>query len=96
MRLHKVFCVAALVLMAASLLLVATDGLLTTGTQHGPGTCPVCTWASSLAVAQVPLIVTWVEHTILRWTPREPRYVFHDDFFCRPFSARSPPAAENA
>lgn len=96
MRLHKVFCIAALLLIVASLLLVATDGLSTHGTQHRPGSCPVCTWASCLAVAEVPPVVTWIQSTVPCWTPREPIYIFCEEFLCRPFSARSPPGADQA
>jgi len=95
MRLQKVFCVAALVLLIASLLLVATDGLVGHGTKHSPGNCPVCTWASALAVSQVPVVVTWSQCWVLRWAPRVPDCVFCDEFLCLPYSARSPPAAEN-
>jgi hypothetical protein len=95
MRLQKAICVAALGLIAASLLLVATDGLVGPVTKHIAGNCPVCTWASSLAVAQVPARVTWSESTVLSWAPRESAHVVCEESFYRPFSARAPPAPES-
>lgn len=95
MRPHKLLCVAALVLLVASLFLVATDGLAGPVAKHRPGNCPVCTWASSLAVAQIPACVTWVESTVLCWRPRESAHTVYEEVFHRPFSARAPPAAEN-
>jgi hypothetical protein len=96
MRLHKAFCIAALLLIVASLLLVATDGLWAHGAQHRAGNCPVCTWASSLAIAQVPPAVTWIESTLRCWTPPESTPVSCWEFLWRPFSARSPPVADQA
>ncbi len=93
MRSHKLLCIAALVLMVASLLLVATDGLIGLAIKHSTGNCPVCTWASSLSVSQVPARLTWVPSEVLRWAPREATWACCEDFFWRPFSARSPPAA---
>jgi hypothetical protein len=96
MRQQRLFCVLALVLIAASLLLVATDGLIAPATKHGPGNCPICTWASCLAVAQVPAIVAWIEQTVFHQAPHEPGLVFYAQFFCGSFSARSPPPSATA
>ena len=91
MRFHRAYCIAALVLLAASLLLVAIDGLAGPAEKHGPGNCPICTWASCLATAEVPERVLWTEPATLRWAPEDPVCVARAEFLWRPFSARSPP-----
>jgi hypothetical protein len=88
---RKLFCIATLVILAASLLLVATDDLILSGVKHEPNSCPICNWASCLAMAQVPDVVTWIEQTSVCWPRRDTVTIFCAEFFARPFSARSPP-----
>lgn len=92
MHAHRVYCIAALVLMAASLLAVALDPVVLPDVEHKPGVCPICNWASSLASAAVPQVVLWVDQAHGYWTPNERPCVFSAALSARPFSARGPPA----
>lgn len=94
MHRHREYCIAALVLMAASLLMVALDRVVLPQVEHKPGSCPICSWANSLASAAVPPVVIWVVETHHCWTPNERPYVVCAACPSRPFFARGPPAIQ--
>jgi hypothetical protein len=89
---RRLFCIAALVILIVSLVLVATDGLVVSGVKHGPDNCPICHWARCLAMSDLPEVILWIEQAEVCWPRRETVSIFCAEFFARPFSARSPPA----
>jgi hypothetical protein len=96
MRAQRVFCIAALALMAASLVIVALDEAVFPGVDHRPGTCPICSWATSLASSVLPALVIPIEAALRWWMPPEPSSVFCEQLPRRLFFARGPPLLHTA
>jgi hypothetical protein len=96
MRAQKVVRIAALVLMAASLIAVALDETIFPGADHRPGNCPVCSWANSLSSSVVPVLVRPVESTPRSWMAQDPSPVFCNESPHRAFAARAPPTLPTA
>jgi hypothetical protein len=93
MQPQRLLCIVALLLLAASLVLVAADPILFPDTEHKPGECPICSWASCLATSLLPAVVLLIGHlSVSRWVLHAPARVWYAAFSHRPFSARSPPA----
>jgi len=80
-----------LALMVASLVLLAVHSSLLNETLLSSDKCPVCHWQKSLSLGQVSLPVVQGA-----WFVGQPLCEPVDEVcprhFCRPFSARSPPA----
>lgn len=93
MHAQRFFCIAALVLFAASLVLVATDQVVMRGTEHQPGQCPVCSWANCLATAVLPAIAVWLAEQTVDRPPHEPVRILAAEFIRPSSRSRAPPAS---
>lgn len=91
MHAQRFFCIGASILFSASLLLVATDELVSPGAEHQPGDCPVCSWASCLATSTLPPPPDWTAEWTVDRAPREPVHI-RVTRFARPLlRSRAPP-----
>jgi hypothetical protein len=91
MRPQRVLCIATLVLMIATFVLVAADDLILPDVKHEPTSCPICAVAQCLAGAQLPAVVLWIEPSEVHWLPPEAVCIFSNRLASRLFSARAPP-----
>jgi hypothetical protein len=92
----RVYCIGALVLLVASLLLVALDPILLPGVDHQAGNCPICSWAVGLASSVVPEAVSGIELVFGFWvSPDSPPAVVHQSASGL-FQARAPPTQQAA
>lgn len=91
MREQRLFCIAVLVLMVATYVLVATDEFILPGVEHKPSTCPVCAMAQCLTTAQSPLPLVWVAPVEVCWLPPETVHISRSEVFSQLFCARAPP-----
>jgi hypothetical protein len=91
MRHKRLFCIATLVLIAATLAVIAADDFILPYAHHEPATCPICAVAQCLTTAQLPSPLIWVEPTTVHWLPCESVCISLMECVSRLFSARAPP-----
>jgi len=91
MRQQRLFCIATLVLMVATLVVVAADDFILPGVQHEPSTCPICDIAQCLGTAQILPLVIWSEPLAVRWLPPDAVHIFWNHPLSCLFCARAPP-----
>ena len=91
MRQQRLFCIATLVLIVATLVLVAADEFVLPDVKHEPTSCPICAVAQCLTTAQLPPPVLWIEPSNVHWLPPETVCIPSNELFSRLFCARTPP-----
>jgi hypothetical protein len=92
MQFKRLICIATLVLMIASFVVVAIDGLVLPNVKHESDNCPICAFAQSLTTVQLPPPVPWMEPTDVHWLPPERLCILCSDLSLQSFSARAPPS----
>ena len=92
MRYQRLFCLATLALLVASLVLVAADDFVLPGIKHEPSTCPICALAQCLTTAQLPTPIVWTEPAHVRWLPPERVCIVRNESTSQSFCACAPPS----
>jgi hypothetical protein len=92
MRHQRLFCIAALVLMVATFVVVAADAFILPDVKHEPTSCPICAMAQYLTTAQTSLPLVWIAPLEVCWLPPETAHVSRSEVFSQLFCARAPPA----
>jgi hypothetical protein len=92
MRAQKALHFLALILMVASLVVVALDHVVLPQLSHNPTNCPICRLGHILVSSALPGCVYPIKITALSWFPQEPVLLFCDKPLHAPFSARAPPS----